>query len=152
MFTYGSAEVIRTFFLPSTGKIVSPMFRVSRVWFLRWWGKLAGRWNRDGRRAGQIADVYAAAGKFWNQLMVLGGIAYVLDVSTLRAEAVLPWDLDDGELDRPRVTLGVEPSNAALFGAGADAPGRSAPALAPGAVLRTELVVRVLAGDGRGER
>jgi len=54
------------------------------------------------------ADVYAAAGKFWNQLMVLGGIAYVLDVSTLRAEAVLPWDLDDGELDRPRVTVGVD--------------------------------------------
>jgi len=54
------------------------------------------------------ADVYAAAGKFWNQLMLLGGIAYVLDVSTLRAEAVLPWDLDDGELGRPRVTLGVD--------------------------------------------
>ena len=54
------------------------------------------------------ADVYAAAGKFWNQAMLLGGIAYVLDVSTLRAEAVLPWDLDDGEFDRPRVTLGVD--------------------------------------------
>lgn len=54
------------------------------------------------------ADVYAAAGKFWDQAMLLGGVAYVLDVSTLRAEAVLPWDLDDGELDRPRVTLGVD--------------------------------------------
>jgi len=54
------------------------------------------------------ADVYAAAGKFWDQAMLLGGVAYVLDVSTLRAEAVLPWDLDEGGLDRPRVTLGVD--------------------------------------------
>lgn len=54
------------------------------------------------------ADVYAAAGKFWNEVTASSGVAYVLDRTKLRAEAALPWHLDDDEPDRPRVTAGVD--------------------------------------------
>jgi hypothetical protein len=54
------------------------------------------------------ADLYAAAGKFWNQLMALGGITYVLDRMKVRAEAAVPYDLDLDEWERLRVTAGVD--------------------------------------------
>jgi hypothetical protein len=60
------------------------------------------------------ADVYLAAGKFWNQLMLLGGAAYVLERVTLRAEVGLPWDLDAREATLPRATLGVDRFGARL--------------------------------------
>jgi hypothetical protein len=54
------------------------------------------------------ADVYVAAGKFWNQVVALGGIAYVLDRMKLRAEAALPYDLDADAWQRLRATAGVD--------------------------------------------
>jgi hypothetical protein len=44
--------------------------------------------------------------------------------------------------------LGVEPSNAALFGPGHETPGRGAPLLQPGESWQTELTVRVLDSGG----
>ena len=54
------------------------------------------------------ADVYLAAGKFWNQAMALGGMAYVLDRMKLRLEAALPYDLDTDAWQRVRATAGVD--------------------------------------------
>ena len=54
------------------------------------------------------ADVWAAAGKLWNQAMLMGGVAFLFDETKLRAEAVLPFDLDADRLDPPRATLGVD--------------------------------------------
>jgi len=54
------------------------------------------------------ADVYLGGGKFWNEVMILGGIAAPVGSWTLRAEGVLPYDLDTHEVDLPRVTLGVD--------------------------------------------
>jgi hypothetical protein len=54
------------------------------------------------------ADLYAAAGKFWNEAMVLGGITYVLDRMKVRAEAALPYDLDADAWQRLRATVGVD--------------------------------------------
>jgi len=54
------------------------------------------------------ADVYLAAGKLWNQLMVLGGVAYLLDRITLRGEAAVPWVLGEDSPDRPRITIGFD--------------------------------------------
>lgn len=60
------------------------------------------------------ADIHAGVGKFWDRLMVLGGVAYLLDKTTLRAEAVLPWSLDDRGWERPRLTLGIDRPGARL--------------------------------------
>ena len=54
------------------------------------------------------SDLYLAGGKFWNEAMVLGGVAAPVGSWKLRAEGVLPYDLDDDELDLPRATLGVD--------------------------------------------
>lgn len=53
-------------------------------------------------------DLWAGAGKFWRQMMVLGGATVLLDETRLRAEAVLPYNLDREELLDPRVTLGAD--------------------------------------------
>lgn len=54
------------------------------------------------------ADVWVGAGKLWRQAMAMGGITFLLDETRLRAEAVLPYDLDAGSIERPRATLGVD--------------------------------------------
>lgn len=54
------------------------------------------------------ADVWAGAGKFWREAMAMGGVTILLDDAKLRAEAVLPWDLDDGTAQDPRATVGVD--------------------------------------------
>jgi hypothetical protein len=54
------------------------------------------------------ADLYLGGGKFWNEAMILGGIAAPMGSWKLRAEGILPYDLDVKELDLPRVTLGVD--------------------------------------------
>ncbi|NIP81487.1 MAG: hypothetical protein GWM90_20630, partial [Gemmatimonadetes bacterium] len=54
------------------------------------------------------ADVWAGAGKFWRELIAMGGVTYLLDETRLRAEAAFPWDLDDGRFLDPRATLGVD--------------------------------------------
>lgn len=54
------------------------------------------------------ADLWMGAGKFWREVMAMGGLTFLLDEAKLRAEAVLPWDLDADALQDPRVTLGVD--------------------------------------------
>jgi hypothetical protein len=54
------------------------------------------------------ADVWAGAGKLWRQLMVMGGVSLLFDETKVRAEAVLPWDMDGSELLRPRLTAGLD--------------------------------------------
>lgn len=54
------------------------------------------------------ADVWAGAGKFWREAMAMGGITVLLDDAKLRAEVVLPWDLDDAAAQDPRATVGVD--------------------------------------------
>ena len=54
------------------------------------------------------ADVWLGFGKLWRELMAMGGVTVLLDETKLRAEAVLPWDLDTDELTEPRITLGVD--------------------------------------------
>ena len=53
-------------------------------------------------------ELYGAAGKFWDEIMAVAGATYVFERVKLRAEGVLPWDLDVDELRLPRVTAGVE--------------------------------------------
>lgn len=60
-------------------------------------------------RSGAQADVWLGAGKFWRQVMAMGGVTVLLDQSRLRAEVVLPRDLDgDAGFQRPRFTVGAE--------------------------------------------
>ncbi|MFC1791687.1 hypothetical protein ACFL0I_04385, partial [Gemmatimonadota bacterium] len=64
-----------------------------------------------GIRAGMglsWGDLYVGGGKFWNQALVLGGVATPVGSFKLRAEGVIPYDLelDHGRL--PRATLGVD--------------------------------------------
>ncbi len=54
------------------------------------------------------ADLYGAAGKFWNEAMVMGGVSAPLGSWKLRGEGVLPYDLDGEDIKLPRVTLGVD--------------------------------------------
>jgi len=54
------------------------------------------------------ADVYVAGGKFWNEILGLGGISAPVGRWKLRAEGVLPYDLDQNDAKLPRVTVGVD--------------------------------------------
>lgn len=54
------------------------------------------------------ADVWLGAGKLWREAMAMGGVTVLLDQAKLRAEAVLPWDMDAETLQDPRITLGVD--------------------------------------------
>lgn len=53
-------------------------------------------------------EVWLAGGKFWGEVLAMGGFEYVFDRVKLRAEGVAPWHLDRAELDLPRATAGVE--------------------------------------------
>jgi len=59
-------------------------------------------------RSFERADAYAAFGKFWRELIAIGGASLLFDKVKLRAEAAIPWDLDDAGFDRPRATLGAD--------------------------------------------
>jgi hypothetical protein len=54
------------------------------------------------------ADLWLGAGKLWREAMVMGGVTVLLDAAKLRAEGVVPWDLDAGDLQQPRLTVGVD--------------------------------------------
>ncbi|MEJ2202699.1 MAG: hypothetical protein P8170_01180 [Gemmatimonadota bacterium] len=54
------------------------------------------------------ADLYVAGGKLWNEAMAMAGMSAPVGAWKLRSEAVLPYDLDDDEIDRIRATLGVD--------------------------------------------
>lgn len=91
-----------------------------RVLAYRWAGwevdaVLADRGNSDDLSAGvratvtlPWADLHVAGGKFWRQAMVMAGIAAPVGRWKLRAEGVLPWDLDGDGVDPVRATLGVD--------------------------------------------
>lgn len=59
-------------------------------------------------------DLWLGGGKFWRQAMALAGGSWLLDEVKLRAEAVVPWELEDVDgdgddgLDRPRITIGAD--------------------------------------------
>jgi len=64
-----------------------------------------------GVRAGWIlpwADLYLAGGKFWNEVLGMAGISAPVGSWKLRAEATLPYDLDQDTGKLPRATLGVD--------------------------------------------
>ena len=54
------------------------------------------------------ADVYAAAGKFWEQALLLGGVTVLFDSWKLRAEGVASRHLDDDRWLDPRATIGAD--------------------------------------------
>lgn len=54
------------------------------------------------------ADLYLGGGRLWNEAMLMGGLTWVLEATKLRAEAVLPRDLENDRWDDPRATLGVD--------------------------------------------
>lgn len=54
------------------------------------------------------ADLYLAVGKLWNQVMAMGGVEAPVGSWKLRAEGVLPWDLDADAWRGARATLGVD--------------------------------------------
>jgi len=55
-----------------------------------------------------VGDVYLAAGKFWRELIALGGVSLVADVWKFKAEAAVPWDMDAEQVRTVRFTGGVE--------------------------------------------
>ena len=82
---------------------------------------IADRGSLDHLSAGARAtwslaegDLWVGAGKFWREVIGLVGGALLLDEVKLRAEAAVPWQLDDeyggGDegLAAPRVTAGVD--------------------------------------------
>lgn len=54
------------------------------------------------------ADLWVGTGKFWRQIMAMGGVTVLRDRSRWRAEGVLPWDMDGQSFQRPRITLGAD--------------------------------------------
>ncbi len=54
------------------------------------------------------ADVWAGAGKFWREAIIMAGFAVLGDETKLRLEAAFPWYLDGGDAQRPRITAGVD--------------------------------------------
>jgi hypothetical protein len=54
------------------------------------------------------ADLYAGGGKMWREAMGLAGISAPVGIYKLRAESVLPYDLDDDGFKLPRATLGLD--------------------------------------------
>jgi hypothetical protein len=76
-------------------------------------GVLAARGRAEDWSAGlratvdlPAADLYGAAGKFWNELIAMGGVSWVLERVKLRLEAALPYDLDLDDWQRVRATVG----------------------------------------------
>ncbi len=54
------------------------------------------------------ADLWAGVGKFWREIMAMGGVTVLGDETKYRLEAAFPWNLDGGEPQRPRITAGVD--------------------------------------------
>lgn len=92
------------------------------------------------------ADVWAGAGKFWRQIMAMGGVTLMGDKTRWHAEVVLPWDMDDDSLQRPRLTIGADRLGADRFigveyhhnGIGAASPDRYMAAAADPRLARGE--------------
>jgi hypothetical protein len=93
-----------------------------------------------------FGDVFVAGGKFWNEIIVMGGISATKGHFRGRLEAAGPYDLDASELDLPRATVGGDyiASDLQLSleyhfnGAGADDPADYAQQLQSEVFLRGE--------------
>ncbi len=55
-----------------------------------------------------VGDIYLGSGKFWRELIALGGVSFVVGAYKLRAEAAVPWELDDERWLTPRMTAGAD--------------------------------------------
>ena len=55
-----------------------------------------------------FGDAFVAGGKFWNEIIVMGGISATKDHFRGRLEVAEPYDLDAGELKLPRGTVGAD--------------------------------------------
>lgn len=55
-----------------------------------------------------VGDVWVGAGKFWRELIPMGGVSFVVGSWKLRAEGVFPWEMDGEEWLIPRFTAGVD--------------------------------------------
>lgn len=53
-------------------------------------------------------DVYAAAGRLWEEALAAGGVSWLFDTWTLRGEAVVARDLDSNRWLTPRLTVGAD--------------------------------------------
>jgi len=77
-------------------------------------GVVADRGSRGvsvgGRAAWSLAsaDVWAGAGRLWNEAMAMGGITWIFENAKLRGEAVVSRDLDRDQWLDPRITLGAD--------------------------------------------
>ena len=76
---------------------------------------IADRGVRDDLSAGlratwslASADAYGAVGRFWNEAVLMGGVAWLFDTWKLRGEAVSARDLDLERWLDPRMTLGLD--------------------------------------------
>ncbi len=67
-------------------------------------------WSAGARLTAQLrsADVWGGVGKFWNEILAMAGAGWLFDQTKVRAEAVLPWNLDGDTLDLPRMTVGAD--------------------------------------------
>jgi hypothetical protein len=54
------------------------------------------------------ADLYVGGGKLWREAIGLAGVSAPLGLYKLRAEGVLPYDLDADGFKLPRATLGID--------------------------------------------
>lgn len=69
-------------------------------------GAAASSALRTGRKSIRIAS--PLLGEFWDEILAMGGATWMLARVKMRAEGVVPWHLDLGEVRLPRATAGLE--------------------------------------------
>ena len=57
---------------------------------------------------GAAMDVYAGVGRFWERLSALGGVSWLAGNWKVYGEGEALWNLEEGALDPPRVTVGAQ--------------------------------------------
>lgn len=65
---------------------------------------MAGRLEYFGRSF----DAHGGLGRFWERISAMGGLSWLFGHWKLFGEGELLWNLDDGQLDRPRATIGLQ--------------------------------------------
>lgn len=53
-------------------------------------------------------QTYIGGGRFWERVSAMGGVSWLTDEWKFFAEGEALWNLDEEEMDRPRVTAGVQ--------------------------------------------
>lgn len=67
-----------------------------------WSGGVRATWSLAS------ADVYGAAARVWNEVVVAGGLTWLFDTIRTRGELLVPRDLDAERWSDPRLTVGVD--------------------------------------------